>query len=181
MTSRIHARRSTWRPILAFIAGTVVVAGAWAGFRHDAWAGAVAAALFVPALAGWFFAYRRYAWAERARACGYPERFAQEALGHNSKAMHRAYAKHASVKIPSLDEFEGTPANGKILEQLLPKLDEHQLAKSAGPLTAHNANGVWLPVDLQGRNAVDRVAGANTVRGNHAGRRPNQNHSGTTA
>jgi hypothetical protein len=25
----------------------------------------------------------RYAWAERAKACGYPERFAQEALGHN--------------------------------------------------------------------------------------------------
>jgi integrase len=32
----------------------------------------------------------RYAWAERAKTCGYPERFAQEALGHNSKAVHRA-------------------------------------------------------------------------------------------
>ena len=32
----------------------------------------------------------RYAWAERARSCGYPERFAQEALGHQSKAVHRA-------------------------------------------------------------------------------------------
>jgi integrase len=29
----------------------------------------------------------RYAWAERAKTCGYPERFAQEALGHNSKAV----------------------------------------------------------------------------------------------
>lgn len=28
--------------------------------------------------------------AERAKTCGYPERFAQEALGHNSKAVHRA-------------------------------------------------------------------------------------------
>jgi len=65
MTSRIHARHSTWRPVPALIAGTVVVAGAWAGFRHDAWAGAVAAALFVPALAGWFFVYRRYVWANR--------------------------------------------------------------------------------------------------------------------
>jgi integrase len=37
----------------------------------------------------------RYAWAERARRCGYPERFAQEALGHNSKAVHRAYARKA--------------------------------------------------------------------------------------
>jgi integrase len=48
----------------------------------------------------------RYAWAERARSCGYPERFAQEALGHNSKAVHRAYAKRALVKIPSLEEYE---------------------------------------------------------------------------
>ena len=29
----------------------------------------------------------RYSWAERARSCGYPERFAQEALGHQSKAL----------------------------------------------------------------------------------------------
>src|ERR1019366_8920089 len=29
----------------------------------------------------------RYAWAERAKTAGYPERFAQEALGHNSKAV----------------------------------------------------------------------------------------------
>ena len=31
----------------------------------------------------------RYAWAERARKAGYPERFAQEALGHNSKGRPR--------------------------------------------------------------------------------------------
>ncbi|MEY2410607.1 MAG: hypothetical protein QOF48_3277 [Verrucomicrobiota bacterium] len=31
-----------------------------------------------------------YAWAERALKCGYPERFAQQALGHNSKAVHHA-------------------------------------------------------------------------------------------
>jgi len=48
----------------------------------------------------------RYAWAERAKTCGYPERFAQEALGHNSVAVHRAYAKKAKVKIPSLEEYE---------------------------------------------------------------------------
>jgi integrase len=48
----------------------------------------------------------RYAWAERAKSCGYPERFAQEALGHNSKAVHRAYAKRAQMKIPSLEEYE---------------------------------------------------------------------------
>jgi integrase len=48
----------------------------------------------------------RYAWAERARKCGYPQRFAQEALGHNSKAVHHAYSKHAEVTVPSLDDWE---------------------------------------------------------------------------
>jgi integrase len=48
----------------------------------------------------------RYAWAERAKTAGYPERFAQEALGHNSKAVHRAYAKKAQGKLPSLEEYE---------------------------------------------------------------------------
>jgi len=48
----------------------------------------------------------RYAWVERALKCGFPERFAQQALGHNSKAVHRAYAKHAEVTVPSLDDWE---------------------------------------------------------------------------
>ena len=52
----------------------------------------------------------RYAWAERAKSVGYPERFAQEALGHNSKAVHRAYARRALVKLPSLEEYEQNAA-----------------------------------------------------------------------
>jgi integrase len=48
----------------------------------------------------------RYAWAERAKKAGYPERFAQEALGHNSKAIHRAYARRAQAELPPLSEFE---------------------------------------------------------------------------
>ena len=48
----------------------------------------------------------RYAWAERAKTAGYPERFAREALGHNSKAVHRAYTKRALVNIPSLQEYK---------------------------------------------------------------------------
>ena len=35
-----------------------------------------------------------------------PERFAMQALGHNSKAVHRAYARKAVVRIPALEEFE---------------------------------------------------------------------------
>ncbi len=47
-----------------------------------------------------------YAWAERAKTVGDPERFAQEALGHSSKAVHRACAKRALMKIPSLEDYE---------------------------------------------------------------------------
>ena len=55
----------------------------------------------------------RYAWAERAKQCGYPERFAQEALGHNSKAVHRAYAKKAQVILPPLVEYEKRSSESK--------------------------------------------------------------------
>jgi len=55
----------------------------------------------------------RYSWAERAREAGYPERAAQEALGHNSKAVHRAYAKNATVTIPALEDFELLKIEGK--------------------------------------------------------------------
>ena len=48
----------------------------------------------------------RYAWAERAVAAGYPERYAQEALGHASAAIHRAYAKKARVEVPPLEDYE---------------------------------------------------------------------------
>ncbi len=56
----------------------------------------------------------RYAWAERAKQAGYPERYAQLALGHNSKAVHRAYAKRAEVLLPPLEEYERKiiPFNG---------------------------------------------------------------------
>jgi integrase len=63
----------------------------------------------------------RYAWAERAKQCGYPERFAQEALGHNSKAVHRAYSRRAQVKLPSLESYERQAANGRIIQ--MPQFD----------------------------------------------------------
>ena len=56
----------------------------------------------------------RYAWAERALKCGYPERFAMENLGHNSKAVHRAYAKRALMKLPSLEEYEKAAEKAEI-------------------------------------------------------------------
>jgi integrase len=48
----------------------------------------------------------RYAWAERARRCGYPLRFAQEALGHKSEAVHRSYARQGAGEIPPLEQYE---------------------------------------------------------------------------
>lgn len=48
----------------------------------------------------------RYAWAERAKTAGYPERFAQVNLGHNSRAMARAYSRKAPVEMRSLSEYE---------------------------------------------------------------------------
>ena len=60
----------------------------------------------------------RYAWAERARICGYPERFAQEALGHQSKAVHRAYAKKAQVVISTLEDYERRAAADSVIVPL---------------------------------------------------------------
>lgn len=61
----------------------------------------------------------RYAWAERARKCGYPERFAQEALGHNSKAVHRAYAKRAQVLLPALEKYERGAQDANVIPMRL--------------------------------------------------------------
>ncbi len=73
----------------------------------------------------------RYAWAERAKMCGYPERFAQEALGHNSKAVHRAYARKAQVRLPSLESYERQAAEGRII-QLPPLSSEHDRVAHLG-------------------------------------------------
>lgn len=51
-----------------------------------------------------------HAWAERAKVAGYPERYAQLALGHNSKAIHRAYSRKAQVFLPPLEDYERAKA-----------------------------------------------------------------------
>lgn len=71
----------------------------------------------------------RYAWAERAKTAGYPERFAQEALGHNSKAVHRTYARRAHMSLPSLEDYEK-----KIIP--LPQPTAAPVASVAQPATA---------------------------------------------
>lgn len=47
----------------------------------------------------------RYSWAERAKVVGIPQRWAQAVLGHNSKAVHDAYARNALVVCPPIDEY----------------------------------------------------------------------------
>ena len=48
----------------------------------------------------------RYSWAERAKTIGYPQRWAEEALGHASAAIHHVYAKGARIICPSLEDYE---------------------------------------------------------------------------
>jgi len=82
----------------------------------------------------------RYAWAERAKTVGYPERYAQEALGHKSKAVHRAYAKKARVELPSLESYEK-----KIVP--MPRM-------SAAPAPGHGSSaGPLVPQGEQQANA----------------------------
>jgi integrase len=76
----------------------------------------------------------RYAWAERAKAAGYPERYAMQALGHSSKAVHRAYAKKAHVKLPSLEEYERkvVPFDGVSAAAAAQGQHEHATARAIG-------------------------------------------------
>jgi len=50
---------------------------------------------------------------------GYPERFAQLALGHNSQAVHRAYARKAQVTLPPLEDYERNTAISRDYSPLL--------------------------------------------------------------
>ena len=49
-------------------------------------------------------------------------RCAQETLGQNSAAVHRAYAKNAAVVTPSLDEWQELVANKIIDVRQIPKV-----------------------------------------------------------
>ncbi len=60
----------------------------------------------LPTRLAWPTDTRHSPWAERAKTAGYPERSAQEALGHNSKASPRACTKRALMKLPSLADYK---------------------------------------------------------------------------
>jgi hypothetical protein len=53
-------------------------------------------------------------------------RFAQEALGHNSEAIHAYYGKHAKVKLPCLESWEND------MKQKITALNPHALQRAPG-------------------------------------------------
>ena len=96
----------------------------------------------------------RYAWAERALKCGFPERFAQQALGHNSKAVHSAYARHAEVTVPSLDDWE------KEWERGAGQSAERRAQSGKDAVGGVMAPPKLLPVDFRVQQIVPRDSGA---------------------
>jgi hypothetical protein len=66
---------------------------------------------------------------------------AQEALGHNSKAVHRACARVAKMRLPSLESYEKQTAEGRII-QLPPLSSEMQRNDHRGQTIS------WLPLAL---------------------------------
>jgi integrase len=73
----------------------------------------------------------RYAWAERAKKAGYPERYAMVNLGHNSKAVARAYGKQADMSLPSLEDWEKQTA-AKLIPMPKAAPESLPLAQAAG-------------------------------------------------
>jgi integrase len=71
----------------------------------------------------------RYSWAERAREAGYPERAAQEVLGHGSKAIHRAYARRANPELITIGAWKHRQSAGN-------------------PVPAEGTTGPARPVDV---------------------------------
>jgi integrase len=57
----------------------------------------------------------RYAWAQRARSAGMPEREAMNHLGHKSKAIHAAYGRRATITTLPLEYYEAQKTK-KIIE-----------------------------------------------------------------
>ena len=82
----------------------------------------------------------RYSWAERARAAGYPERYAQETLGHQSSTFTRFYSKRASVELPPLEQYE------------------KRNAPSAPPPTAPASNIISLPAPETAATVTGTIA-----------------------
>ncbi len=67
----------------------------------------------------------RYAWAERAMEAGYPERWAQKALGHKSRAVHQSYARGAVVNCPPLETYESQQKGNVVAMPTVTEVSSH--------------------------------------------------------
>ena len=89
-----------------------------------------------------------------------PERFAQAALGHNSKAIHRAYAKKAVIIAPSLEDYERKAATlqpmvmalNKTAVEFLPTQPLFTFGDLRHPQTPRQRRDLWTrhPLALAG-------------------------------
>lgn len=78
----------------------------------------------------------RYAWAERAAKAGMPLRASMSVLGHQSRAVHQAYAKKAEVDVLPLEYYE-RKREDKIIE-----FSKYQQRSSSGDDTGQKASGL---------------------------------------
>ena len=105
----------------------------------------------------------RYAWAERAAKNGYEERYAQAALGHNSKAVARAYARHAEVTTPSLEEYEEkTAAKARMAVAKAPQAGVTPTRSEFKGLSA-NSTALTIQVAMSQPSASSAWTGTTTV------------------
>ena len=88
----------------------------------------------------------RYSWAERAKSAGMPERFAMENLGHNSKAVHRTYARKAKVIIPALDAYEVAGGKGKLVPFPAIAVSDYTLPPAAPDNPLNSATNHATPI-----------------------------------
>ena len=74
---------------------------------------------------------RAIRWEEHQAIVAREPNFAQEALGHSSKSVHRAYARGARMELPPLEDYEAARAKIKAGEPAVVTCDP-QRAESLG-------------------------------------------------
>ena len=88
--------------------------------------------------------------------CGYPERFAQQALGHNSKAVPHPHSKHAEVTVPSLEDWENQWKENpqKVIKPAVVQVDFKAPAAASAEIEAPR----WRPAKLLDRTSVGQLS-----------------------
>ena len=121
----------------------------------------------------------RYAWAQRARAAGMPEREAMNHLGHESRAIHAAYAGGATVATLPLEFYEAQKLRTSCSSRRRPKnstAKQPSASKPNRPIKATAGGGLEAKrcrmadaADLNWTSEIANFAGLSQWR---RGRRP---------